>query len=185
MHAVPPAKADGETSSGFADSSAWDDAADRFLAYETSRIESFVKASENVGDEELRSKVYETAIERSQVLQNLRVIIDGAGTKSRLAQLARDATTSTGSSELVSRLFGPLVLKHWEAAEPRDVVIAFPQRLAADPIAVLRDTTGRFTREEKQTALYLVLSRDRLTAKQETWLTSVVESLASSDEVKP
>lgn len=154
-------------------------AADRFISYETSRITNILKASESISDDEVRRKIFESSLERSQVLENLRKIIDGAGTRSRLADLAQKALTQPNDYELVNRLFGPLIAKHWAPTDARDVVITFPSALSDDPVSVLRDTTGRFSLEERQTALYIALAREALTSRQESWLTGVVETLAS------
>lgn len=113
------------------------------------------------------------------MLENLRKIIDGAGAKSRLAELAQKAMTDPARNDLVSRLFGPLIAKHWAPADARDAIVTFPAALAADPVAVLRDTTGRYSLEDRQTALYIALAREALTSRQESWLTGVVETLAT------
>lgn len=149
--------------------------AERFISYETQRIQSVLRASAAIADENVKTKIFEASMERIQLLSNLRLLIEGSGVRSRLAAAARDARTDEQRLALVSQLFGSGVKPHWAPKDAADVVIAVDNAIAAEPERVLRDTTGRFTPEQKKRALYLVLAQTQPTEEQRLWLTTVVE----------
>ncbi|HEX8407312.1 MAG TPA: hypothetical protein VF883_00485 [Thermoanaerobaculia bacterium] len=149
--------------------------AERFISYETQRIQSVLRASSAIGDENVKTKIFEASMERIQLLSNLRLLIEGSGVRSRLAAAARDAQTEEQRLALVSQLFGSGMQPHWAPKDAADVVFTVDNTIAAEPERVLRDTTGRFTPEQKKRALYLVLARTQPTEEQRLWLTTVVE----------
>lgn len=149
--------------------------AERFISYETQRIQSVLRASSAIGDENVKTKIFEASMERIQLLSNLRLLIEGSGVRSRLAAAARDARTEEQRLALVSQLFGSGMQPHWAPKDAADVVFTVDNAIAAEPERVLRDTTGRFTPEQKKRALYLVLAQTQPTEEQRLWLTTVVE----------
>lgn len=149
--------------------------AERFISYETQRIQSVLRASSAIGDENVKTKIFEASMERIQLLSNLRLLIEGSGVRSRLAAAARDARTEEERLALVSQLFGRGMEPHWAPKDAADVVFTVDNAVAAEPERVLRDTTGRFTPEQKKRALYLVLAQTQPTEEQRLWLSTVVE----------
>lgn len=149
--------------------------AERFISYETQRIQSVLRASSAIGDENVKTKIFEASMERIQLLSNLRLLIEGSGVRSRLAAAAREAQTEEQRLALVSQLFGRGMERHWAPKDAADVVFTVDGDIAAEPERVLRDTTGRFTPEQKKRALYLVLAQTQPTEEQRLWLTTVVE----------
>lgn len=150
-------------------------AADRFISYETQRIQSVLRASSAITDETMKTKIFEAAMERIQLLSNLRLLIEGSGVRSPLATAARDAQTEEQRLALVSRLFGSDVRTHWAPQDASDVVFPIDSEIASAPERVLRDTTGRFSDDQKKRALYLVLAQTQPAEEQRLWLTTVME----------
>lgn len=150
-------------------------AAERFISYETQRIQSVLRASSAISDETMKTKIFEAAMERIQLLSNFRLLIEGSGVRSALATAARDAQTEEQRLALVSRLFGSGVRPHWAPQDAADVVFPIDAEIASAPESVLRDTTGRFSDDQKKRALYLVLARTQPTEEQRLWLTTVME----------
>lgn len=163
--ATPPAR-DGDTP---------ELAAERFISYETQRIQSVLRASSAISDETTKTQIFEAAMERIQLLSNLRLLIEGSGVRSSLATAARDAQTEEQRLALVSRLFGADIRKHWAPQDAADVVLPVDREIASAPEGVLRDTTGRFSVDQKKRALYLVLAQTQPTEDQRLWLTTVME----------
>jgi len=149
--------------------------AERFISYETQRIQSVLRASSAIGDENVKTKIFEASMERIQLLSNLRLLIEGSGVRSRLAAAARDAQTEEQRLALVAQLFGRGMTPHWAPKDAADVVFTVDNAVAAEPERVLRDTTGGFTPDQKKRALYLVLAKTQPTEEQRLWLTTVVE----------
>ncbi|HYR28616.1 MAG TPA: hypothetical protein VEU30_09125, partial [Thermoanaerobaculia bacterium] len=56
-----------------------------------------------------------------------------------------------------------------------DVILEIEEDIAAAPERALRDTTGKFSAEQKKRALYLVLAQTQPTEDQRLWLSTVVE----------
>jgi hypothetical protein len=154
-----------------------EETAERFISYETQRIQNVLRASSVIADENVKTKIFEACMERIQLLSNLRLLIEGSGMRSRLATAARDAQTEADRLALVSRLFGDSVKPHWAPSDASDVVFDVESSIAAEPERALRDTTGRFTADQKKRALYLVLAQTQPTEDQRLWLSTVVEGL--------
>lgn len=151
------------------------DTAERFVSYETQRIQNVLRASSAIGDENVKTRIFEAAMERIQLLSNLRSIIEGSGTGSRLAVAARDVLTEDDRVMLVARLFGQGIRSHWAPKDASDVVFEVDPVIANAPERVLRDNSGAFTGEQKRHALYVVLAKSQPTEDQRLWLTTVVE----------
>lgn len=149
--------------------------AEKFVTYETQRIQNVLRASAAIGDETVKSKIFETAMQRIQLLSNLRLLIEGSGMRSRLAEAARQAETEEDRLALMSRLFGADVVPHWAPNDAADVVFEIGNEIASAPERVLRDTTGQFSLDQKKRALYLVLAQTQPTEDQRLWLSAVVE----------
>jgi hypothetical protein len=149
--------------------------AEGFVTYETQRIQNVLRASAAIGDETVKSKIFETAMQRIQLLSNLRLLIEGSGMRSRLAEAARQAESEEARLALMSRLFGDDVAPHWAPKDAADVVFEIENEIAAAPERVLRDTTGQFSVAQKKRALYLVLAQTQPTEDQRLWLSAVVE----------
>lgn len=149
--------------------------AESFVTYETQRIQNVLRASAAIGDETVKSKIFEAAMQRIQLLSNLRLLIEGSGMRSRLAAAARAAQSEEARLALMGRLFGDDVAPHWAPKDAADVVFEIESEIAAAPERVLRDTTGRFSSQQKKRALYLVLAQTQPTEDQRLWLSAVVE----------
>lgn len=152
-----------------------EEAAERFISYETQRIQNILRASAVIADEDVKTKIFQACMERIQLLSNLRLLIEGSGMRSRLATAARDTRTEAERLALVARLFGDSVKPHWAPGDARDVVFEIETSVASDPEAALRDSTGRFTSDQKKRALYVVLAQMQPTEEQRLWLSTIVE----------
>ncbi|HEY5611810.1 MAG TPA: hypothetical protein VIL97_11415 [Thermoanaerobaculia bacterium] len=177
-----------QTATAFATTSNDDEttaAAERLVNYETARVQNVLKASSAVTDAALRNKIFQSCMDRLQLLPNLRRIIEASGSRSLLASLARQANDETGRLNLATRLFGEQFKKHWAPADAKDIVLDAPTEVGDDPIAVLRDSTGRFGSGQRRLALYLVLARNSsLTSNQELWLSGLIESFLAERGVR-
>lgn len=149
--------------------------AERFISYETQRIQNVLRASAAIADEKVKTKIFESCMQRIQLLSNLRLLIEGSGTRSRLAAAARDAETESQRLALVARLFGEGIRPHWAPKDASDVVFDVDAAVAAAPERALRDASGHFTSDQKKNALYLVLAQTQPTEDQRLWLSTVVE----------
>jgi hypothetical protein len=152
-----------------------EETAERFVSYETQRIQNVIRASGAIADENVKSKIFEACMQRIQLLSNLRLLIEGSGMRSRLAAAARDAQGETERMAVITRLFGEDIRRHWAPQDAADVVIDVAPAIAAAPESALRDTTGGVSIEQKKQALYLVLAKTQPTEDQRLWLSSVVE----------
>lgn len=152
-----------------------EETAERFISYETQRITNVLKASSSISDEALKSKIFEACMQRIQLLSNLRLLIEGSGTRSRLATAARRAETEGERLELIGKLFGEEIKPHWAPQDAADVIFDVEPDIVAAPERALRDTTGKFSAEQKKRALYLVLAQTQPTEDQRLWLSTVVE----------
>ena len=151
------------------------DTAERFVSYETQRIQNVLKASAAIADEEVKSKIFEACMQRIQLLSNLRLLIEGSGMRGRLATAARAAETESDRLGLMAKLFGQEVQQHWAPKDARDVVFEVESEIESAPERVLRDSGGKFTQQQKRHALYLVLARTQPSEDQRLWLSAVVE----------
>ncbi|MGN6183409.1 MAG: hypothetical protein ACTHQM_07125 [Thermoanaerobaculia bacterium] len=149
--------------------------AERFIGYETQRIDNILKASSAIADETVKAKIFEACMQRIQLLSNLRLLIEGSGMKSKLTAAARDAQTEPQRLELIGRLFGAAAAKHWAPSDAADVIFVIENEIAAAPERVLRDTAGQFTIAQKKRALYSLLVQTQPTEEQRLWLSTIVE----------
>ncbi|MEK6374462.1 MAG: hypothetical protein AABO58_17395 [Acidobacteriota bacterium] len=152
-----------------------EDAADAFVSYETQRIQNVLQASSAISDEAVKSKVLEACMQRIQLLSNLRSLIQGSGTRSRLATAARNAKDESERLALVAKLFGSDVPAHWAPKDAADVVLD-THEVDADPERVLQDSSGKFGEDQKRHALYALLARTQPTEEQQLWLTTVIDT---------
>ena len=150
-------------------------AAERFIGYENERIRSILDASTAIGDEDVKTRIFQACMERIQLLSNLRLLIEGSGSRSALAAAARDAQTEADRLSLVARLFGEGLKSHWAPKDAADIVFTIDPAVASAPERVLRDKSGTFSSEQKKRALYLVLAETQPTEEQRLWLSSLVE----------
>jgi hypothetical protein len=152
-----------------------EETAERFVSYETQRIQNVIRAASAIADENVKAKIFEACIQRIQLLSNLRLLIEGSGMRSRLAVAARDARGEAERLAVITRLFGEGIRPHWAAQDAADVIFDVPPEIASAPERALRDTTGGVSTEQKKQALYLVLAQTQPTEDQRLWLSSVVE----------
>lgn len=157
------------------DSLSAEETAERFISYETQRITNVLKASSSISDENLKSKIFEACMQRIQLLSNLRLLIEGSGIRSRLASSARTAESEADRLALIGKLFGDTIKPHWAPSDAADVIFEVEADVAAAPERALRDTTGKFSAEQKKRALYLMLAQTQPTEDQRLWLSTVVE----------
>jgi hypothetical protein len=134
-----------------------------------------LRASSAIADEDVKTRIFEATMERIQLLSNLRELIEGSGSNSRLAAAAEDAVSEDARVAFVARLFGDEIRKHWAPRDAADVLFEADPAIASAPERALRDSSGQFTIDQKRQALYLVLARTQPTEGQRLWLTSVVE----------
>lgn len=149
--------------------------AERFVSYETQRIQNVIRAATAIADENVKSKIFEATDQRIQLLENLRLMIEGAGMRSRLATAAREVQGEPDRLALIARLFGDDITPHWAPQDAADVIFEVDPTIAAEPERALRDTTGAVTPAQKKRALYLMLAQSATTESQRLWLVSVVE----------
>ena len=170
-----PAETAAETTVGTGeDTASAQETAQRFIDYEIERIQNVLRASSVIEDESVKSKIFEAAMQRPQLLSNLRSLIEGSGMRSRLAAAARDAMEERDRLELIGRLFGADIRPHWAPANADDVLLEFDRSVTEEPERVLRDSTASIT--DKKHALYLVLAKTQQpTEDQLLWLASIVE----------
>ncbi len=152
-----------------------EETAERFVSYETQRIQNVIRASSAIADENVKAKIFEACMQRIQLLSNLRLLIEGSGMRSKLAAAARDARGETERLAVITRLFGESIRPHWAAKDAADVIFDIAPEIASAPERALRDTTGSVSTEQKKQALYLVLAQTQPTENQRLWLSSVVE----------
>jgi hypothetical protein len=152
-----------------------EETAERFISYETQRIQNVLRAAGAIADETVKSKIFEACMQRIQLLSNLRLLIEGSGMRSRLAAAARDALSEQQRMAVITRIFGESIRSHWAPKDAADVIFEIPAEIAAAPERALRDTTGTVSGEQKKQALYLVLAQTQPTEDQRLWLSSIVE----------
>jgi hypothetical protein len=149
--------------------------AEAFIHAETERVQNVLNASTSIADEVTKAKVFETCMQRIQLLSSLRTLVEGAGVASRVATAMRSARTEPERLVLVGKLFGPEVAQHWAPKTAAQIVLE-PAPQDGESDRVLRDTTGKYTEVQKKRALYLVLSRSQPTEAQQLGLGSIIES---------
>jgi hypothetical protein len=151
------------------------EAANAFITYETQRIDNVRKASAAIGDEDIKSRIFEACMQRLNLLSNLSLLIEGSGVRSRLATAARGAQSEAERMAVVARLFGDDIRPHWAPSDAADVIFDVRGDIASEPERVLRDSSGKFTTTDKKHALYTLLARAQPTEEQRLWLTTVIE----------
>ena len=149
-----------------------EDVADRFVSYESQRIQNVLKVSGSIGDESVKAKVLDACTQRIQLLSNLRSLIVGSGAKSRLVAAANMAQRENERLALVEKLFGSDVPPHWAPKDAADVIF---DPGVTDAEQVLRD--NRSSEQQKRHALYALLATSSPTEQQQLWLNSVIEGL--------
>lgn len=149
-----------------------EDVADAFVSYESQRIQNVLKVSSEIGDEAIKAQVLEACTQRIQLLSNLRSIIVGSGSKSRLVAAANAAKKEDDRVAIAAKLFGSDVAPHWA---PKDAVDVIFDAGVAEPERVLRDSAA--SDEQKRHALYALLATSSPTEQQQLWLISVIEGL--------
>jgi hypothetical protein len=164
------------TDSQPADNPSAADAAESFVSYETQRIQNVLKASAVITDETVKSKIFEACMQRIQLLSNLRTLIEGSGSRSRLASAARTAVSESERIALVTKLFGTSIAPEWAPKDATEVVLQPNAEVDAEPERVLRDSSGRWSDQQKKRALYVLLARSQPTDEQQLWLITVVDS---------
>jgi hypothetical protein len=153
-----------------------EEVADSFVAYETLRIQSVLKASSVIADEAVKSKIYDACMQRIQLLSNLRALIEVSGAKSRLAASARAAHSEDERLVFVSKLFGDDIKSHWAPKDATDVILTPQPAVDGDVEHVLRDTASKYNDQQRRRALYVLLSRGQPTEDQQLWLTTIADS---------
>lgn len=151
-----------------------EDAADIFIRHETQRIQNVVNAVSDSPDE-TGDRILEACTARIQALTNLRSIILGSGSQSRIAKAARTTGADADRLALVTKLFGSGVAAHWMPKVTTDVLIPEPAQADANPEKVLRDSSGASTEEQRRRAFYALLTRAPITEEQQLWLIPVVD----------
>ena len=140
-------------------------------------LEGTDRRDEAVSDESLKRQIFAAAMQRLQLLSNLRAIIEGAGAKSKLGVAARQTTNEESRLAFIQRVFGASMVPHWAPREASQILVDIPPATADDPVAVLRDSSGRYSVDDKRLALFAHLSRNpSLTPNEELWLAGVIES---------
>ena len=149
-----------------------EDVADAFVSYESQRIQNVLKVSGSIGDESVKAQVLDACTQRIQLLSNLRSLIVGSGTKSRLVASANMAKKESDRLAVVAKLFGSDVPPHWAPKDAADVIF---DPGVTEPERVLRDSAA--TDQQKRHALYALLATTSPTEQQQLWLNSVIEAL--------
>lgn len=147
-----------------------------FINDEISRINAVIEnvAQSNSDD---AGAILEACNERIQVLTNLARLAETAGQRSRLAAAIGSARGEEARVKTVRALFGDRVSQHWSPSKPADLVFPVPSDIGNDPVAALRDSSERYTAEQKKLALYLVLARNAtLTDTQQIWLAGIADA---------
>ena len=150
------------------------EAADRFISFETQRIQNILQVSATLADERLRSAVIDACSQRIQVLSNLRTLIEGAGSQSLLAQKAGKARLDPDRLQLIRSLFGEQIAAHWAPKDTSEIVpnVVLPPR----PELLLQDPSSSTPVEARREALYALLASGPITDQQQLWLSGIVES---------
>jgi len=151
------------------------DAADSFIPYETQRVQNVLKASSAITDDALKSKIFEACSDRSQLLSNLRALIEGSGARSRLADFARTAKSEDERVAFASKLFGDDVKPHWAPRDAREMIIEPNAAIDGDPERVLQDNTGKFSLPQRKRAFYMLLAHTQPTEQQQLWLSTIAD----------
>jgi hypothetical protein len=76
----------------------------------------------------------------------------------------------------VTKLFGTSIAPEWAPKDATDVVLRPIAEVDTEPERVLRDTSGRWSDQQKKRALYVLLARSQPTDEQQLWLITVLDS---------
>jgi len=149
-----------------------EDVADRFVSYESQRIQNVLKVSSSIGDESVKAKVLDACTQRIQLLSNLRSLIVGSGAKSRLVAAANMAQRENERLALVEKLFGSdeTALRAGRCRRRDLRSRRYRRRAGIAGQSLLRAT-------EAARALYALLATSSPTEQQQLWLNSVIEGL--------
>ena len=151
--------------------------ADAFVNYETARAQAILRAAAQLDDASTNKGIFEASTSRMQLLSNLKLVVETAGSRSELAAAFRDADDEAARLALVSKLFGEAATAHWAPADAKDVVFDIPAELTGDPMAVLNEATGKYSLEQRRQALYHLLTQSsNLTSSQLLWLSDLMAS---------
>ncbi|MCM2315288.1 MAG: hypothetical protein NDJ92_09085 [Thermoanaerobaculia bacterium] len=151
--------------------------ADAFVNYETARAQAILRAAAQLDDASMNKSIFEASSSRMQLLSNLKLVVETAGSRSALAAAFRDADDEAARLALVSKLFGDAAVAHWAPADAKDVVFDIPAELTGDPMAVLNEATGKYSLEQRRQALYHLLTQaSNLTSSQLLWLSDLMTS---------
>ncbi len=144
-----------------------------FLGVEMSRISGIL---ESIAESDDAESLLEAANVRIQILTNLRKVAESGGERSRLLSRMRAAATENERRLLISSMFGSLVAAHWAPADAKKMQFSIPASIRNDPVAILRDTTGRYTDDQRKLALFFFLSANaELTESEEIWVSNIID----------
>ena len=147
-----------------------------FIISETSKIKSVALEAARVNDARTAT-ILNACSERMQLLSNLGRLMQDDPKGSQLVRAAERAAVDPGArNSFVSSLFGAPAAAHWEPTDPSGMAFELPPQIASDPVAVLRDGTGRFSIEDQKLALYAFLLKSPLIESDEPWIRSIAES---------
>lgn len=159
------------------------DPASAFVNAEISELQRHLPVILDMEESNRKERVLELIQQRMQLLSNLSRLVQTSGQSSAFARTIETATSDVERKELVGRIFGAVVQSHWSADQPEGLLIEIPDSIIADPVAVLRDSGRRFSREERQLALYaFLLKTGTLTENIEIWLSGIIENSLSNEE---
>ena len=152
-------------------------AAEAFVNYELARVQEILKASGKIDNAALNKSIFEASMSRMQLLSNLKMVVETAGSRSALSTAFADVNDEASRLAIVAKLFGEPAAQHWAPTDAKDVVFDVPAELTGDPQAIVNDATGKYTLEQRKSALYHLLARTaNLTSSQLLWLSNVMQS---------
>ena len=159
------------------DDSSEADPAAGFVNEEIAAVQSHLSAVLGMEEGSRKERLLELIQQRVQLLSNLSRLVQTAGPSSALGSGIAAAHDQEMRRGIVGSIFGPTVEQHWSPEDPQEMLIELPDSIVTDPVAVLRDPGNRFSRQERQLALYVFLMRTGgLTENQEIWLSGIIES---------
>jgi hypothetical protein len=154
-----------------------EEAADSYVNYEVARVQEILKASNAVTDDALKSNIFEAAMQRLQMLSNLRAIATSPGGAALQGAMAA-AHGQAARLALVKKLFGAAVASHWAPSDARDAIVEIPSPVSTDPMTILHDEAH--PDPQRRLALYAFLSKaPNLEASQELWLAGLIDNFLS------
>jgi outer membrane biosynthesis protein TonB len=148
-----------------------EDAADQFISVESQRVNNIIAAAGAITDSNQSTEVIQACTERNWVLSNLRSLIIGAGSRSRLAAAAAKAHDESERLAFVAKLFGSDMPHHWAPKDAVDASLKTPADYDAEKI--LRDSNAPL--ESRKRALYLLLARTQPAEDQQMSLITIID----------